>query len=161
MTLALLLFWICFFLLTPVFVLQWFLSIRKFWSQFVDFPSGSKEDATFHCTAYDYSHADWDSLHDHLRDVPWEDIFKLGASAATTEFCEWVQVAIDVYIPRRKYQVKPHSFPCFSDACAATIAHRNHFFHLYQQNKFSTSQVKLQASNHCQNALEAVKDSRV
>ena len=62
---------------------------------------------------------------------------------------------------RRKYQVKPHSFPCFSAACAATIAHRNHFFHLYQQNKFSTSQVKLQASNHCQNALEAVKDSRV
>ena len=43
MTLALLLFWICFFLLTPVFVLQWFLSIRKFWSQkfwsqFVQFP---------------------------------------------------------------------------------------------------------------------------
>ena len=22
----------------------------------------------------DYSHADWDGLRDHLRDVPWEDI---------------------------------------------------------------------------------------
>ena len=27
----------------------------------------------------------------------------LGASAATCEFCEWVQVEIDVYIPHRKY----------------------------------------------------------
>ena len=32
--------------------------------------------------AYDYSCADWDGLRDHLRDVPWEDIFKLSASAA-------------------------------------------------------------------------------
>ena len=48
--------------------------------------------------AYDYSHADWDGLHDHLGDVPWEDIFKLSASAAASEFCGWVQVGIDVYI---------------------------------------------------------------
>ena len=32
---------------------------------------------------------------------------KLGASAAS-EFCAWVRVGIDVYIPHRKYQVKPH-----------------------------------------------------
>ena len=29
---------------------------------------------------------------------------KLGAFAAVAEFCEWVQVRIDVYIPHRKYQ---------------------------------------------------------
>ena len=52
-----------------------------------------------------------DSLHDHLRDVPWQDIFKLSASAAASEFCEWVQDEIDVYIPHCKYQVKPHSSP--------------------------------------------------
>ena len=46
-----------------------------------------------------------------MRDVPWEDIFKFDASAAATEFCEWVQVGIDVYISRRKYQVKSHSSP--------------------------------------------------
>ena len=40
----------------------------------------------------DYSRADWDGLRDHLRDVPWEDIFKLGASGAASEFCEWIQV---------------------------------------------------------------------
>ena len=54
---------------------------------------------------------DWDGLHDHLRDFPWEDIFKLSASAPNSEFCEWVQVGIDVYIPHHKYQVKPHSSP--------------------------------------------------
>ena len=43
----------------------------------VDFPSNLQRDAPFHCIAYDHCHADWDSLRDHLRDVPREDIFKL------------------------------------------------------------------------------------
>ena len=94
----------------------------------IDFPTNSQQDAPFHRIAYDYSRADWDGLRDHLRDVPWEDIFKLSASAAASEFCEWVQVGIDVYIPHRKYQVKPHSPPWFSTACAAAIVHRNHVF---------------------------------
>ena len=76
-----------------------------------DFPINSKQDTPFHCVAYNYSHADWDGLFDHLRDVPQEDISKLSASVAASEFCEWVQVGIDVYIPHRKYQVKPHSSP--------------------------------------------------
>ena len=62
-------------------------------------------DAPFHCLAYDYSCADWDGLCDHLRDVLWKNIFKLGASAAVSEFFEWVQVGIDVYIPHHKYQI--------------------------------------------------------
>ena len=53
----------------------------------IDFPSNSQRDAPFHRIAYDYSRADWDGLRDHLRDVSWEDIFKLGASAAPSEFC--------------------------------------------------------------------------
>ena len=73
----------------------------------IDFPTNSQQDAPFHRIAYDYSRADWDGLCDHLRDVPWEDIFKLGASAAASEFCEWVQAGIDVYIPHQKYQAKP------------------------------------------------------
>ena len=39
----------------------------------IDFPLNSKQDAPFHCIAYDYSRADWDGLRNHLRDVPWED----------------------------------------------------------------------------------------
>ena len=112
-----------------------------------DFPSNSKRDALFHCMAYDYSCADWDGLCDHLRDVPRQDIFKLSTSAAASEFCEWVQVGIDVYIPHRKYQVNPHSSPWFSAVCAAAIVHRNHFFSLYQQNKFSESKVKFRLAS--------------
>ena len=93
-----------------------------------------------------------------MRDGPWEDILKLSASAAASEFCQWVQVGIDVYIPHQKYQLKPHSSPWFSAACAAAIVYRSHFFHLYQQNKFSESKVKFrQASNHCKSVLEAAK----
>ena len=39
----------------------------------VQFPSNSQGDTLatpFHCIVYDYSHADWDGLCDHLRDVP-------------------------------------------------------------------------------------------
>ena len=67
----------------------------------------------------------------------------------------WVQVGIDVYIPHCKYQVKPHSSPWFSAACAAAIVHRNHFFHLYQKDKSSESKVKFrQASNPYKRILE-------
>ena len=41
----------------------------------IDFPSYSQQDAPFHHIVYDYSHAVWDGLRDHLRDVPCEDIF--------------------------------------------------------------------------------------
>ena len=64
----------------------------------IDFPINSEQDTLFHYVAYDYSRAGWDGLRDHLRDVPWEDIFKLSASATTGEFSEWVQARIDVYI---------------------------------------------------------------
>ena len=77
----------------------------------IDFSSYSQQDSPFHCIAYDYYCVDWDGVCDHLRNLPWEDIFKLSASAAASEFCEWVQVGIDVYILHRKYQVKPHSSP--------------------------------------------------
>ena len=39
-----------------------------------------------------------------LRDLLWEDIFKLSASAAR-EY-EWVQVGVDVYIPPLKYLIQ-------------------------------------------------------
>ena len=74
----------------------------------IDFPSYSQGDVPFHCISSGYSCGDWDSLCYHLRDLPWEDIFELSASAAACEFCEWVQIGIDVYIPHQKYQVKPH-----------------------------------------------------
>ena len=98
-----------------------------------------KRECPIHCVVYDYSRADWDDLCDHLRDVPEEDIFKFGASAAASEFCDTVQVQIDVYISHRKYQVKPHSCPWFSATCAATIVHINLFF-LVCSNRINLNQ---------------------
>ena len=88
------------------------------------------------------------------------NIFKLSASAAASEFSEWVQVGIDVYIHHRKYQVKPHSSPWFLAACAAAaaIVHGNYFFRLHQWNKSSESKIKFrQTSNRCRRVLEAAK----
>ena len=56
----------------------------------IDFPTNSQQDAPFHGISYYYSHADCDDCRDHLKDVSWEDIFKLCTSAAVSEFCEWV-----------------------------------------------------------------------
>ena len=95
----------------------------------IDFPINSKWHASFYCIVYYYFCADWGGLCDQLRDVSWENIFKPGAFAdATSEFCEWFQDGIDIYIAHCKYQVKPHSSPWFSTASAAAIVYRNHFF---------------------------------
>ena len=122
-----------------------FSSIGKFWScsclSFHWLSVKLKQDAKFHRIAYYNSRADWDGLRDHLRDVPWDDIFKFSASATASKFCDRFQVEIDVYIPHCKYWVKPHSSPWFSAACAAAIVNRNHFFSLYQHSKTFESKV--------------------
>ena len=68
----------------------------------IDSPLNSQQDALFYRIAYESSRADWSGLCDHLRDIPWKDIFRLGASTAASEFCELIQVEIEVYIPQRK-----------------------------------------------------------
>ena len=112
----------------------------------------------FHCMSYDYFCADWDGLCNNLRDIPREDVFKLSFSAAASEFHEWIQVGVYVYIPHSKYQVKLHSSSWFSVACAATMIHRNYVFLLHQQNKSSESKVKFRQTSNCsKRVLEAVK----
>ena len=96
-----------------------------------------------------HSRADWDSFCDHLRDTPSGDIFELGTSDPSSEFCELIQVRIDVYIPHRKNQVNAHSSPWFSAVYAAAIAHRNNIFRLYQQKKSSKSKVKFRQASNC------------
>ena len=150
------------FLLTLVFLLKWLSLHREILTMFVvsvsiDFSSNSKWDVPIHHITCDYSCAGCDCLGDHLRDVPWKDIFKLSVSAVASEFRGWFQVGIDVY-PHCKYQVQSHWSPFFSAACTAAIVHRNHFFHLYQQNKSHESKGKFrQSSNHCMRVLEAAE----
>ena len=79
----------------------------------INFSSNSKRDAPIYCIAYDYIRANWDGLRDPLRDAPWEDVFKLSGPAAASEFCEWVQVGSDIYIPHRSirsYLIHLHGF---------------------------------------------------
>ena len=59
-------------------------------SVFHAFPSYSQRDPSFHCIAYGYCRPDWDNSRDHLRDVSWKDIFKLGVSAVRNKFCKLV-----------------------------------------------------------------------
>ena len=98
MTLTVLLFWIYFFLDASICSTTAFPPLGNsdhvVVSVSIDFPVNSKWDALFHHIPYDYSHADWDGLWDHLRDVPWEDIFKLSTFAAASEFCEWFSLEL-------------------------------------------------------------------
>ena len=92
-----------------------------------------------------------------MRDSAWEDIFKLSASAAASEFCEWVQVRIDIY-PSLKLsgQISLISM-IFSCLCCCHSSYKI-FFCLYQKDKSSESKVKFrQASNCCKRVLEAAK----
>ena len=149
--------WIFFFLLTIVFVLQW-LSLH--WEILICCLSfhwlSSKLKTRCFVSLYSLTIPMligtvfiiiWEMLHG-------KDIFKHSGSAAASEFCYKIQVGIDVYIPRRKYQVKSHSSPWFSAACAAIIIHRNHLFRLCQHNKSFESKVKFRwASNCCKRVL--------
>ena len=134
-TTTVLLFGIYLFLLKIVLALQqlslhWEILIMLLYpSVSMDFLSYSERDALFHSITYDYSCADCN----HLRYVPGKNTFKLGSSAPTCEFCEWVQVGIGVYLRSSLTHFHLH---------AAAIAHRNHFFCVYQQNKSSESKVK-------------------
>ena len=123
----------------------------------IHFPSNSKQDALFHCIAYDYYCAEWDSLCDDLRDVPWED--KLGASAAASEFFEWFKLELMhislIIISIRSSLTHLHGFqllvllPLFKEIT---------FFCFYQQIKSSETKGKLrQASSCCERVLEAAK----
>ena len=109
---------------------------------------------------FDYSRPDWDGIHDHLRDIPWNNIYKYGAPRAVSEFSEWLQVSIDTYIPNCKYQVKPHSSPWFSPSCAAAIAQRNRFFHFYQRDKLAGYKALFRqaSSNCCKRVIESAKN---
>ena len=113
-----------------------FPSIGKFWnvvSVSIDFPLNSKRCTSFDRTGFVDYLDDLDVLRDQLRDSLSKDIFKSGAYVAAVEFFEFVQVRIHVQISDRIYQVKSHSSPWFSAAGAAPIAHRSHFFLLYQR----------------------------
>ena len=94
----------------------------------------------------------------NLRDNPQEDIFKLSASASPSEFCQSVQVGIDVYIP---IHIDVYSLTCHHGFQVLVLLSQFieiTFFICTNQNKSSESKVKLkQASNHYKSVLGAAK----
>ena len=94
---------------------------------------------------------------DHLKDIPWEKIFSLSVSAITSENCKWDHVKDYVHIPQKKHHVKPYRFPFFLATCPAAITRSNHFFRLYQQNKYASETKFRQTRNCCRMVLQSNK----
>ena len=118
----------------------------------VKFVINSTKEHPYHCTVYSYCKADWGGLSDHLRDVPWLDIFMHDAT-----YTAKVKIGIDCYIPHRMFQLKHHSSPWFTP-CAAAIAHLNHYFHQYNRNVTpKNKKLFCDSHNHCTRVL---KDAR-
>ena len=111
LTLIVLLFRIYFFLLTLVFVLQWlslhweilimWLSPCYFHWLSIRCPVSLLSLWLFLCWLGWYL---WS-----FERCSMGNIYKLSVTAAANEFCEWVQVGIDVYIPYWKCQLNPQS----------------------------------------------------
>lgn len=111
-----------------------------------------------HRTSYKYEQGDWNSFRDLLRDAPWSHVFSLPANKCASEVISWIQAGIEAFVPHRRYQVKPHSSPWFSPGCASAIAHRNHYFHLYQRNKsVENRRLFTSARNQCKRVLNEAK----
>ena len=126
----------------------------------IDVQCKESTDVPFHRTVYRYSKADWDSFRSFIADAPLDYIFKFRASKAASLITDWVLTGMDTFIPHKKYQQKPNSQPWFSPECAAAIAHRNHFFHLYQQNRCAATQAAFhKARNQCHKVLRDARTS--
>ena len=115
-------------------------------------------ESPYHRTSYNYFQADWDSFRDFLRDGPWNVFFSLPAEDCASKVVSWISAGRDAFIPSRRFQVKPHSSPWFSPACAAAISHRNHYFHQYRRdNSFDNKRLFTAARNRCRKVLNNAK----
>ena len=117
-------------------------------------------DAPFHRKVFRYSKADWDGFRSFITDIPLSNIFKNCSSEIASQLSDWIFVGMETYIPSKTYQQKPNSQPWFTPECAAAIAHRNHFFHLYHQNRTDETKAEFKnARNHCKRVLRNAQQS--
>ena len=124
--------------------------------------SKSAQESPFHRTLFSYEKGDWDSFRDFIRDAPWNEVFSLNGDECAAEFASWIQAGIESFVPSRKFQMKPHSSPWFSPACSAALAHRNHFFHIYQREKSMESKQDFKAArNKCKRVIETAKSEYI
>ena len=124
----------------------------------ISLSSKAAQESPVHRTLYSYHQGDWDSFRDFLRDIPWNVVFDLQAEACAREIVSWLKAGIDAFVPSRKFQVKPHSSPWFSPACAAAIAHRNHYFHIFQRSDTDDNKrLFATARNNCKRVIHDAK----
>ena len=71
-------------------------------------------------TVYSYSKADWDGLKDIFGMCLYLISLSVMVTYAAKEITKWVKIGVDCYIPHRKFQLKPHSFP-WCTPCAVVI----------------------------------------
>ena len=88
-------------------------------------------------------------------------MFSLSTNECASEVISWMQTGTDAFVPHCHYQVKLHSSPWFSPACAAAIAHRNHCFHLIVKTTPLIISVFTLAGNRCKKVLNDVKSHYV
>ena len=126
----------------------------------ISLSSPSARESPKHRTLYSYEQGDWESFRDFIRDIPLDQIMSLKAEQCAREISSWIQAGIDAFIPCRKFQARPNSSPWFSPACAAAIAHRNHYFHTYKSQPNAENRDLLRkASNSCKRVLNNAKSS--
>ena len=126
----------------------------------VDTKSDTSTDVPFHRTVFRYSKADWDSFRSFMADAPLSHFFNQDADKAACLTSEWIIAGMEAFIPSKTYQKKPNSQPWYTPECAAAIAHRNHFFHLYQKSQSEDSLAAFKkARNHCKAVLRKAKSS--
>ena len=126
----------------------------------IDLPLKASNEVPFHRTSYRYAQADWDNFRSYIACGPFEHFFKFRASKSTALISDWIRNGIDIFIPHKTFQQKPHSQPWFTAACAAAIAHRNHHFHQYNRNPSEITRTNFRnASNHCKYILRQAKNN--
>ena len=127
----------------------------------IDATCKGSNDVPFHRTVFRYSEADWDSLRLFIADAPISSFFKNKPTKIAKLLTEWIHAGMESFIPCKKYQQRPNSQPWFTPECAAAIAHRNHFFHLYHKDRFNeTAEANFKAArSHCQRILRNATDT--
>ena len=125
----------------------------------IELPVKASTEVPFHRTVYRYSQADWDNFRSYIADAPVKHFYKFRASKLASLISDWIRNGIDIFIPHKKFQQKPHSQPWFTPACAAAISHRNHYFHAYHRNPSDITRFDFRTtSNRCKYVLNAAKD---
>ncbi|CAI9732348.1 Hypothetical predicted protein [Octopus vulgaris] len=115
--------------------------------------SAAKE-SPIHHALFSYDCGEWDNFLGFLRDVPWTNIFAKPAEACAGEVTTWISAGINIFIPARKYQLKPHSSPWSSPA----ITHHNHFPHQFQRDNSAVN--KQLFTNACNPSWAVIRDAK-